>query len=998
MTVSPRTLELTRRFYEWERKGRGWEVCPHPVRLEPPLRPPDWHYRESVRLDDGRRETLVTRLLRLLSGRTGTPVPTGDTEEREPKRFAWPSKPSEFSLLLPPTDAISREASAAWLQSLAGLSSPLSSELVGNGGRVEQRIACAAADARLVRVALRGAAPSAVILPVARPLGALTRTTGGESVAALECGLGREFMIPLAGPRSARLDSLAPLVAALADISPAELGVVQVLWTPTSAPWAEAISAAVTTPSGQPFFADAPQITSLAAEKTRTPLFAVCVRAVAVAGDAGRAFEIVRAIAGALGRFGSPDRNELIPLATDAPGALLQDVLKRESRRLGMILSAEELAPLIKLPSTAEEPSPLLRLSPGKAPPERLTTSVGGIKLGESHVGERVQTVRLPVTERLRHTHVVGASGTGKSTFLTRLILQDAEAGHGVAVLDPHGDLVDDVLRRLPDDRAGDVVVIDPSDPESVVGWNILQAGSETERQVLASDLVDVFRRLSTSWGDQMTSVLANAVLSFLDSSRGGTLLDLRRFLVEKPFRDDFLRSVSDPHLRSFWTTEFPLLVGRRPQGPILTRLDMLLRHRLVREAVTSSGRALDFRSLIDGRRILLARLAQGAIGRENAALLGSLLLSKLHQAALSRQDTAERAPFFLYVDEVHEIATPSLAAMFSGARKFGLGLTVAHQDLYQLRSEHPDVERAILSNAHTRVVFRVGSDDARRLAADLSSFDSDDLVRLATGQAVCRVGSALDDFTLSTDPLPDLDAAIADARHDRLVRESRERWGTPRPAVSGPADARQEAPEVDAPPLRVAQSPLPVKTAPERPLGAYPEPPSFPAAEGRGGPEHQYLQSLIREWAQARGFRVEVEQELSGGGRVDLVLTKREERTACEVSVSTGATHELENVRKCLADGFARVFVVSLKRRFLRSLSERLDSELPDDERGRVTEVTPEELLAWLSEEPAQEHTVAGYTVRTRYKSQDGNPEQSARHRALTDVISRSVNRLRKE
>jgi hypothetical protein len=995
--VSARTHELTRAFYEWERRGRGWELYPYPVKLEPPFSSPRWHTSPHS-ADDTRRETLRSWLRRLFVRRLALPALARGEAATEPERSTGPPPTAEFTLLVPPSVAVPRDASEAWLRSLSTLSSTVSSELVGHGGRVEQRLACAPTDARLLRVGLQGVVPEAVIAPAARPLNELFRVAGTTSTAVLECGLGREFMIPLAPARTGLSDSLAALVAALADLAPDELAVVQVLWRPATAPWARAISKAVRTPTGQPFFADAPEITKLAAEKTSSPLFAVCLRVLAVAANSERVFEIVRAVAGALGRLGSPDRNEFIPLATGALDEIREDVLARQSRRLGMLLSARELAPLVTLPGAADERSPLLRLTPGKAAPARLFARGDGIVLGENHTGAEARTVRLPVSDRLRHTHIIGASGTGKSTLLARLILQDIEAGHGVAVLDPHGDLVDAVLGRLPDARASDVVVFDPSDPETLVGWNILEAGSETEKQVLSSDLVDVFRRLSTSWGDQMTAILANAVLTFLASTRRGTLLDLRRFLVEKPFRDEFLRTVSDPHLRSFWTTEFPLLASRRPHGPILTRLDTLLRHRLVREVVTARTRPLDFRALLDNRRVLLARLAQGAIGRENASLLGSLIVSKLYQAALSRQDADERSPFFLYIDEVHEFATPSLASMFSGARKFGLGVTAAHQNLYQLHAGHPEVERGVLGNAHVRVAFRVGSEDARKLAADFSGFAAEDFVRLGNWKTLCRVGSALDDFTLSTSPLPDVKPSDAAERRAQVLRESRESWGSPRPAVQEHVEPpeREAQPTTEPPRERVAPLSPVVKTAPERPLDTPPESSPSPA-EGRGGPEHQYLQSLIREWAQARGFRVEVERELPSGGRVDLALTKGEERTACEVSVTTGAEHELENVRKCLAEGFARVFVVSLKRRFLHSLSERLNSELSPDERPRVEAVTPEELLAWLSNEPAAENTVAGYTVRTRYRT-SGTTDQSERHRALTGVISRSINRLRRD
>ena len=208
------------------------------------------------------------------------------------------------------------------------------------------------------------------------------------------------------------------------------------------------------------------------------------------------------------------------------------------------------------------------------------------------------------------------------------------------ALIDPHGDLIDQVLARVPESRVTDVILVDPADTEFPVGFNILSAHSELEKTLLASDLVAVFRRLSTSWGDQMTSVLSNAVLAFLESTKGGTLADLRRFLVEADFRKEFLQTVRDPEVVYYWEKEFPLLSGK-PQAPLLTRLDSFLRPRLVRNMVTQPT-SLDFTSIMNEGRILLVKLAQGAIGEENAALLGSLFVSKIHQLALGRQSLAE--------------------------------------------------------------------------------------------------------------------------------------------------------------------------------------------------------------------------------------------------------------------------------------------------------------------------------------------------------------------
>lgn len=319
--------------------------------------------------------------------------------------------------------------------------------------------------------------------------------------------------------------------------------------------------------------------------------------------------------------------------------------------------------------------------------------------------------------------------------------MQDIAAGNGFAVLDPHGDLIDDILARMPKERVGDVIVFDPADEAYPVGFNILSAHSELERTLLASDLVAVFKRLSTSFGDQMVAVPGNAILAFLESTEGGTLLDLRRFLIDKSFRAHFLETVQDEQVVSYWQEEFTLLKGL-PRAPVLTRLNIFLRSKLIRHMVAQKEDRLDMRAIMDGKRILLAKLSQGEIGAEISHLLGSLIVAKIAQAAMSRQDEAakNRVPFFLYIDEFHHFITPSLAAILSGARKYGLGLTLAHQEMRQLKSRSEEVASAGLGNAHTRVVFRVGDQDAKTLADGFSFFEAKDLQNLGIGEAIARI------------------------------------------------------------------------------------------------------------------------------------------------------------------------------------------------------------------------------------------------------------------
>jgi hypothetical protein len=345
--------------------------------------------------------------------------------------------------------------------------------------------------------------------------------------------------------------------------------------------------------------------------------------------------------------------------------------------------------------------------------------------------------------------------------------------------------LIDAILQRIPPERADDVVLLDPADEDFPVGFNILSAHSELEKNLLASDLVAVFRRLSTSWGDQMNAVLGNAIIALLESNRGGTLIDLRRFLVEPAFRREFLSTVQDQDVIYYWMKEFPLLSGR-PQGPVLTRLDTFLRPKVVRYMVGQKDSRLDFADVMDRGKIFLARLSHGAIGEENAHLLGTLLVSKFHQVVLGRQRIAEteRRYFWLYVDEFQNFATPSMAAILSGARKYRLGLILAHQELHQLASKAPEVASAVAANPFTRVCFRLGDDDAKKLATGFVSFEAIDLQNLSTGEAICRVERAELDFNLRTAPLSEVDERTVASVRQQAVMLSRKKYAVAREEV----------------------------------------------------------------------------------------------------------------------------------------------------------------------------------------------------------------------
>lgn len=624
---------------------------------------------------------------------------------------------------------------------------------------------------------------------VATPAGEALWKAWGDSESAFavaELGLGLEFMLPLGDPRS---DLLSGVVSALDSLSKGELGLLQILFEPVQNPWSQSAIAAVTDNEGRPFFVNRPELVRYAQQKTAFPLFAVVIRLAASADDFSRCWEIIADMAAGFSSLSRPGSNHLVPLHNDDYPARAheEDILLRQSRRSGMILNLEELTHFLTLP-TAATSKRLRRETTKTHPAPKTATPDGSILLGTNLHAGVVNEVRLSPEQRTRHCHIIGASGTGKSTLLFNLIRQDIENGQGVAVLDPHGDLVDKIIGIISPERVGDVVLIDLSDEEYSVGFNILAAHSDFEKSLLASDLVSVFQRLSTSWGDQMNSVLRNAILAFLESTEGGTLADLRRFLLEPAFRNRFLTTVTDPEVVYYWQKAFPQLTGNKSIGPVVTRLDEFLSRKPIRYMVSQKENRVNFADVIDGGKILLAKLPQGLIGRENSYLLGSLLLSKLQQMAMSRQRMreSERRDFWCYVDEFHSFITPSMAEILTGARKYRVGLMLAHQELRQLQASD-EVSSAVLANAFTRVVFRVGDADARSLENGFSHFEARDLQNLEIGEAVCRIERSDFDFNLTV-PLPEPATGDEDARREEVVAASRAAYARSRVEIEAEA------------------------------------------------------------------------------------------------------------------------------------------------------------------------------------------------------------------
>jgi hypothetical protein len=984
---------LTDYFYQWEERGRGWYLFDAPVRLEPPFAPfmPEALPNKKF-VDDGIRPSLLKMafdgLVSLLSKEPttpDTPINVSPDTSDTPLCVLAVSLPRDIDLL-------GYEAEQLLLM-LSYCRYPISFELVGTKGLMSIQFACHETDLPYVISQFQTLYPTCSIRRSEDALSPLA--LGQMDTLMLDLGLKQEFMRPLSFfDRNAPSPYLG-LSAIFDTLSPDECACVQVLFQGAVQPWTGSIMRSVMDASGDSFFVDAPEMPKLAEKKVSSQLFAVTVRAVVATRTPERTDEIMNHLAHALMGQTASAYNSLIPLT--APGYEgsdhLHDILARKSRRFGMLLNTNELALLAHVPKDGVLVGRLTRENRKTKPSPEIARGHEHLLGLNIHQGAE-KAVSVSPNDRFTHMHVIGATGTGKSTFLLNNIVQDIHNSNGVAVLDPHGDLIESVLACIPRYRMKDVILIDPSDTEYAVGFNILSAHTELEKEVLSSDLVSVFQKLSTSWGDQMSSVLANALLAFLENTEGGTLLDVRRFLIEPPFREKVLRTVTDQSIRYYWQKEFPIL-KTNSVGSILTRLDAFLRPKSIRYML-GQKKGLDFNEILNGQKILLVKLSHGLIGESNSYLLGSLLVSKIYQTALARQNTLTdaRKDFFVYIDEFQHFVTPSLSRILSGGRKYHLGLILAHQSLEQISKYDSELASSLISNAGTRVCFRLGESDAQKLEKGFISFTDEDLMNLGTGEAVCRIGRPDMDFNLKVPKRMPIDSSVFVPMED-VVKDSRERYGVLRsdlemifsPGVPVAEEITQtesfeELPKKRNLPINEVSQPeakkeIQIKLEQEADLESKViHDPKLVEDIVRRKEEsrHKYLQMLIKRNAESRGYKAVIEQATKDGkGRVDVVLQKGKLIYAIEIGITTSKEWECHNIEKCLADGFVNVIALSEDMKGADLMTRKLNEcgILPAHaEKIKVYDMTG--FMGVLDKEDigkgAKVKTIKGYRVKVEY------------------------------
>ncbi|MCX6721246.1 MAG: DUF87 domain-containing protein [Candidatus Staskawiczbacteria bacterium] len=496
--------------------------------------------------------------------------------------------------------------------------------------------------------------------------------------------------------------------------------------------------------------------------------FETNIRVVASAQSQGRAEEILNHLLAAFSQFSMSAINSLEP----------KEVYKKELQKLiydysfrnfnpqqSNILNLEELASVYHFPTHYIETPYIKAAKSAAAPPPSDLPEKGEVCIGKvSYRNEEKKVYFADRKDRRRHFYIIGQTGVGKSWFLRALIAQDIANGDGVAVIDPHGELVDDVLALIPKERVDDVVLFEPFDIERPCGLNMLEYDSPEQKDFAVQEMIAIFMKLFPPEiiGPMFEHYMRNAMLALMaDKDNPGTLVEIPKMFTDPTFLQQRLAKVSDPVVRSFWTKEWAVTTGSTRSdmlGYVVSKLGRFIENEMMRNIIGQSHSGFDLAEVMDGKKIFLANLSKGLTGEVNSSLLGLILVSKIQMAAMRRARVAEeqRTDFYLYIDEFQNFTTDSIASILSEARKYKLNLIMAHQYMPQLKQEIRD---AVLGNVGSMAAFRIGAEDAENLEKQFEpGFSRFDLVNLDNFTTITKMminNKVSTPFKMNTIPPP---------------------------------------------------------------------------------------------------------------------------------------------------------------------------------------------------------------------------------------------------
>jgi len=667
---------------------------------------------------------------------------------------------------------------------------------------------------------------------------------------------------------------------------------------------------------------------------------------------------------------------------------------------------------------------------------------------------DEFQLAKIAEKDRATHLYVVGATGTGKTKFLEYLIKQDIEKGNGFGVIDPHGDLIEDVkgfliLQYSPDDSeiTDKVILIDPTDPNYTVTFNPLERIPGISEAELAGELVGALKTIwKDSWGARMEEMLINSFIALSENNM--TLAELPLLLTDYYFRESVVLNIRNPVTRQYfkvfnsWTPKMRAFWAEST----LNKINAFLVDDRIRYILSHPKSSFNMREAIDNQKIVLIKLDKGKL-KDSADLLGSLFMAKIQMAAFSRSDLPQkkRTPFYMYIDEFQSFASESFSVILSEARKYGLSLIMAHQTLAQIPEE---LRSLILGNTGIQVYFRLNRYDSQTLAKEAFEYSGQEVKTVRKLSPV--FWSLSEEWEQHFKELQTLEPRICYVKHKieggvipintvyietaqevfteilGQTEEQFEKWFksipfgrkyvVEREKLAAESMARETQISERAKPYRKEYKKeiqkketeiAKVAVPPKEKVPEIPEEKKQPKVEpallkDKSVSQHRYLQNLIKKIAEDKGYKATIELPvLDGSGKVDVSLERDGRKIACEISITSTEDQELKNIKKCLAAGYEKVIVCSPDKKTLESIKALASKNIAESEQKKIYFFQPEELLMFLEEESAAELTkeerVKGYKVKVQYQAASED-EKKAKREAVANVILQAMKRMREK
>jgi len=557
-------------------------------------------------------------------------------------------------------------------------------------------------------------------------------------------------------------------------------------------------------------------------EKLKSPIIEANIRIAVSAKTAARTEQIKSEIEAAFYQFESTSGNRL--QFVTATGAALKTAVKAFSFRdfnpvSALPLSLDEAASLIHFPANGILSSPEFKQSRAKTAAAPADIPDSGTLLGiNSHRGNS-KNIYITAEDRMRHFYIIGQTGTGKTTLMKNMIVQDIHNGDGVCMIDPHGTDIEDILGCVPPEREDDVIYFDPSRMDQVIGFNMLEydINKPEQKTFVVNELFSIFQKLyganPESMGPMFEQYFRNATLLVMEHPESGsTLMDISRVMSDATYRRMKLEHAKNPVVVSFWK-EIATKAGGEASLEnivpyIVSKFDVFTANDYMRPIIGQQHSAFDFRKVMDEKKILLVNLSKGRLGEINANLIGMIMVGKILMAALSRVDDPTKGfpAFYLHMDEFQNISTNSISAILSEARKYKLGLTMAHQFIAQLDE---DIKNAVFGNVGSMATFRVGPDDSQFLEHQYApTFESADLMNVPNRNAYMRVladGTPTRPFSMATMAPPEVSSETA----ARIIEKSYARYARSRAEVEEEIAARYRKPAPTEDKSRILDNPF---------------------------------------------------------------------------------------------------------------------------------------------------------------------------------------------